>query len=150
MAFCLIYVNNTYLYFLVYIINTLYVYIVCIIRGFSGGSDSKESTCNTRDFWSLVRKDTLEEEMATHSSILAWEIPWTEEPSRLQSIGLESQTRLSNWARAHTHTHTHKHTRIVYIVIQKCHIWKIVVVIMMMSLYFITFVELGISQKCFL
>ena len=36
---------------------------------------------------SLVRKDPLEEETATHSSILAWEIPWTEEPGRLQSIG---------------------------------------------------------------
>ena len=30
--------------------------------------------------------------MATHSSILAWEIPWTEEPGRLQSMGLQSQT----------------------------------------------------------
>ena len=30
--------------------------------------------------WSLGREDTLEKEMATHSSILAWEIPWTEEP----------------------------------------------------------------------
>ena len=45
---------------------------------------------------SLGREDPLEEEMATHSSILAWEIPRTEEPSRLQSIGLQSQTRLSN------------------------------------------------------
>ena len=32
-------------------------------------------------------KDSLEKEMATHSSILAWRIPWTEEPCRLQSIG---------------------------------------------------------------
>ena len=32
----------------------------------------------------LSQKDPLEEEMATHSSILAWEIPWTEEPARLQ------------------------------------------------------------------
>ena len=32
-------------------------------------------------------EDSLEEEMATHSSILAWEIPWTEEPGRLQSTG---------------------------------------------------------------
>ena len=36
---------------------------------------------------SLGGEDPLEEEMATHSSILAWEIPWTEEPGRLQSIG---------------------------------------------------------------
>ena len=36
---------------------------------------------------SLGRKDPLEKEMATHSSILAWRIPWTEEPGRLQSTG---------------------------------------------------------------
>ena len=35
---------------------------------------------------SLGREDPLEKEMATHSSILAWKIPWTEEPGRLQSI----------------------------------------------------------------
>ena len=36
---------------------------------------------------SLGQEDTLEKEMATHSSILAWKIPWTEEPGRLQSMG---------------------------------------------------------------
>ena len=36
---------------------------------------------------SLGQKDPPQKEMATHSSILAWEIPWTEEPGRLQSIG---------------------------------------------------------------
>ena len=36
----------------------------------------------------LGQEDLLEKEMATHSSILAWEIPWTEEPGRLQSKGL--------------------------------------------------------------
>ena len=35
------------------------------------------------------QEDPLEKEMATHSSILAWRIPWTEEPSRLQSMGSE-------------------------------------------------------------
>ena len=35
----------------------------------------------------LGREDPLEEGMATHSSILAWESPWTEEPGRLQSVG---------------------------------------------------------------
>ena len=35
----------------------------------------------------LGREGPLEEDMATHSSILAWRIPWTEEPGRLQSIG---------------------------------------------------------------
>ena len=38
---------------------------------------------------SLGGEDPLEEEMATHSSILAWRIPWTEEPGRLQSMGLQ-------------------------------------------------------------
>ena len=37
----------------------------------------------------LGQKDPLEEEMATHSSILAWRIPWTEEPGGLQSMGLQ-------------------------------------------------------------
>ena len=37
---------------------------------------------------SLDQKDPLEEEMATHSSILAWKIPWTEEPGGLQSMGV--------------------------------------------------------------
>ena len=46
---------------------------------------------------SLGREDPLEKEMTTHSSILAWKIPWTEEPGRLQSMGLQkSQTQLSN------------------------------------------------------
>ena len=42
-----------------------------------------------RETWvqSLGQKDLVEKEMATHSSILAWRIPWTEEPGRLQSMG---------------------------------------------------------------
>ena len=40
-------------------------------------------------FQSLGGEDPLEEEMATHSSILAWKIPWMEETGRLQSIGLQ-------------------------------------------------------------
>ena len=39
--------------------------------------------------WSLSREDPLEKEMASHSSILAWRIPWTEEPGGLQSTGLQ-------------------------------------------------------------
>ena len=41
---------------------------------------------------SLGQEDLLEKEMATHSSILAWRIPWTEEPSGLQFMGSQSQT----------------------------------------------------------
>ena len=39
--------------------------------------------------WSLSWEDPLEKEMATHSSTLAWKIPWTEDPGRLQSMGLQ-------------------------------------------------------------
>ena len=39
----------------------------------------------------LIQEDPVEEDMATHSSILAWEIPWTEESGWLQSMGLQSQ-----------------------------------------------------------
>ena len=41
---------------------------------------------------SLGQQDPLQKGMATHSSILAWRIPWTEEPGRLQSMGSKSQT----------------------------------------------------------
>ena len=47
---------------------------------------------------SLGQEDPLEEEMATHSSILAWKIPWTEELGGLQSMESQSQTWLNNWA----------------------------------------------------
>ena len=42
---------------------------------------------------SLAQEDPLEEGMATHSSILAWRIPWAEEPGRLPSMGLQTQTQ---------------------------------------------------------
>ena len=44
----------------------------------------------------LGQEDPLEKGMATHSRILAWRIPWAEEPGRLQSVGSQSQTRLSD------------------------------------------------------
>ena len=50
---------------------------------------------------SLGWEDSLEKEMATHSSILAWKIPWTEEPGRLQSM--ESQRVRHDWM-INTHT----------------------------------------------
>ena len=48
-----------------------------------------------QEMWvqSLGQEDPLEEEMATRSSILAWEIPWTEEPGGLQSMGLQRVRR---------------------------------------------------------
>ena len=44
----------------------------------------------------LGQEDPLEKGVATHSSILAWEISWTEEPSELQSVALQSQTLLND------------------------------------------------------
>ena len=54
-----------------------------------------------RETWvrSLGREDPLEKEIATRSSILAWRIPWTEEPGGLQSMKSQSQTRLSDLTR---------------------------------------------------
>ena len=52
-----------------------------------------------QEIWvqSLGQEDSLEKEMATHSSILAWKIPWTEEPDGLQSMGLQKiQTQLND------------------------------------------------------
>ena len=59
--------------------------------GFPGGSDGKASAHNVGEtqVQSLDWEDPLEKEMATHSSILAWKIPWTEDPGRLQSMGLQ-------------------------------------------------------------
>ena len=55
--------------------------------------------------WSLGQEDPLKKGMAAHSSILAWRIPWTEEPGMLQSMGCRVE---HNWA-TNTATHTHTH-----------------------------------------
>ena len=52
-----------------------------------------------RQVQTLGQEDPLEEEMATHSSIFAWKIPWTEEPGGLQSMGVtKNQTQMSERA----------------------------------------------------
>ena len=73
--------------------------------GFPGGSVVNKPPANARDVGdtghprSLGWAGSLEEEMATHSSILAWRIPWTEEPGGLQSMRQKkSQTQLSTQA----------------------------------------------------
>ena len=67
---------------------------------FSGGSDGEESACNTEDLVSILGwEDPLEEDMATHSSILAWIILQIEDPGRLQSMA--SQRVKHNWAQVH-------------------------------------------------
>ena len=65
----------------------------CKTLGFPGGSVVKNllPVQEIKETWvqSLGREDPLEDKMATHSSILACKIPWTEEPGRLQSMGLQ-------------------------------------------------------------
>ena len=75
-----------------------------VFLDFPGGSDGKESACNAGDPGLVPGlEDPLEEGMATHSSVLAWRIPWTEEPGELESRVLHSQTRLK-WLSTHTRT----------------------------------------------
>ena len=67
------------------------------VGGFPSGSVVKNLPVNAENkHLTLGRQDPLETEMATHSCILVWRIPWTEEGGRLQSMGFQkSQTRLS-------------------------------------------------------
>ena len=68
---------------------------------------------------SLGREDVLEKERATHSSILAWEILWTEEPGGL-CMESQSWTQLGTHTRTHTNSDTHTHTNIYEKVKWKC------------------------------
>ena len=80
----------------VIILGIFFYLLIRLPRWLSG----KEFTCRCRRLqtwvWSLGRKGSLEEEMAPHSNILTWEIPWTEEPGGLQSMG--SQRAGHDWA----------------------------------------------------
>ena len=69
----------------------VYFYVVYPLPwGIPGGSDGKESACDAGDSGSIPgQEDPLEKEITTHSSILAWKIPWMEKPVKLQST--ESQ-----------------------------------------------------------
>ena len=74
---------------------------VCVLtHTCPGDASDKEPACQRKRH----KFDPLEEDMVTHSSILAWRIPWTEEPGGLQSTGLHGDGH--NWSDlAHTHTH---------------------------------------------
>ena len=80
-----------YIYIYIYIYTYTYTHTHTHIYSFPGGSVVKnppavqetKETCISSLGW----EDPLEKEMATHSSILAWEIPWIEESGRLQSVG---------------------------------------------------------------
>ena len=80
--------------------------------GFPGGSAVKNLPAmqETQEMWvrSLGREDPLEEGMATHSSLLAWRVSWTEEPGRLQSMGhKESDTTETTVRTCSTHVILH-------------------------------------------
>ena len=63
---------------------------VCVFMDFPGGSDGKASVYKAGDPGSIPGSGrSLEKEMAIHSSTIAWKIPGTEEPGRLQSMGLQ-------------------------------------------------------------
>ena len=104
-----------YLYFIFLVLFIFYPSIILLSDPFSCTSQVAqwERICLPMQemkemwVWSLGQEDPLEKEMATHSSILAWEVPWTEELCGLQSRGFRSVQH--DWVYKHTHTHTHTH-----------------------------------------
>ena len=86
-----------------------------MLMGFLGGSVGKETACSAGDAgdMSLIPGSgrSLEKGMATHFRILAWRIPWTEEPGRLQSIGhkeLDMTKQCSNYCTIAVISHASK------------------------------------------
>ena len=91
------------MYSMVTIIDNTLLYIILVAQRLKHLPPMQETWVQ-----SLGREDPLEKEMATHSSILAWRIPWTEEPGRLQSTG--SQRVGHNWATSPSFLHLHELT----------------------------------------
>jgi len=88
--------------------------------GLPGGASGKKPACQCRrckrcrfDAW---QEDPPEKGMATHSSILAWRIPWTEESAGLQSMGSQ---RVGCYEATNTHTHTHTHYTHEFTIVSK-------------------------------
>ena len=76
--------------------------ITTVYRATVGDSDGKQSACNIEDVALIPRLGrSPEKEMTTHSSVLAWRAPWTEEPGNLQSMA--SQGVRHDWTRLHYH-----------------------------------------------
>ena len=74
-----------YIYVCIYILSTTTVFRAALVAQMAKNLPAMQET----QVQSLGWKDPLEKGMTTHSSILAWRIPWTEEPSGLQSMGLQ-------------------------------------------------------------
>jgi len=86
----------------------VYIYIYMCVCVCTGGSavNNFPTMQETQETWvkSMGWEDPVEEGMATHSSILAWKIPWAEQPGRLQSIGSQRvRHNWSNWACVHAY-----------------------------------------------
>ena len=100
-----------------------YLFITGLPRRLSG----KEYACQCRrhGFNCWIRKIPLEKAMATHSSLLAWRILWTEEPGGLRSTGLQrvghDWAHVCAHARARAHTHTHTHLFIIHLALLFSH-----------------------------
>jgi len=89
------------LFFFIFLSGTNSLQFGSYHHSFPGGSDGKESACSVEDLGSSPGSErSLEKDMATHSSFLAWRIPWTEEPGRLQSMG--SQRVGHDWSSKET------------------------------------------------
>ena len=84
--------THTQFFFIIGYYNVLNI-VPCIFTVFPGGPVVKNTPAKQEpqetQVRSLSQEDPLEEGMATHSSILAWRIPWPEEPGGLQSVGLQ-------------------------------------------------------------
>ena len=101
-------------------------------EGFPGGSDSNLLAMQETWVWSLGQEDPLPMGMATHSSILACRIPWTEEPGSLQSMGLQrfrhdwetnTFTKIPSEVLDHTNTFLH-HLYSDFLKNRKQQLWK--------------------------
>ena len=87
---------------------SLFINYLCLPRWYSGQESASQcSRWKRLRFNPWVQKNCLEKEMATHSSTLAWKIPWTEDPGGLQSMGLQRVGHYWACARARARTHTH-------------------------------------------
>ena len=86
MAFYVLILCNLNMYI---IYNTIFYIHTLYLKGFPSGSAVKTLPASIGATWvqSLSQEDPLQEGIATHSSLLAWRIPWTEEPGGLQFIG---------------------------------------------------------------
>ena len=95
--------------------------VIEILLGFPRGSDSREFDCYVGDPGSIPGlRRSLEKGMAVHSSLLAWRIPWTEEPGGIQSMG--SKTVRHDWA-TNTFTFSDISDITIIVILEKLCLW---------------------------